>query len=805
MSELYNHKVVEKKWQKVWDDNKAFAATDDYSKPKYYALVEFPYPSGQGLHVGHPRPYTALDIVARKRRMQGYNVLYPMGWDAFGLPTENYAIKNKIHPKIVTENNVKRFKEQLHSLGYSFDWDREINTTDPSYYKWTQWIFLKLFKAGLAYKKEMPINWCTSCKVGLANEEVVNGVCERCGAPVVRKVKSEWMLKITDYAEKLIEGLDHVDYIERVKVSQKNWIGKSQGAEVDFSIKGKEDKLRVYTTRCDTLFGVTYMVVSPEHPIIDKYKDELKNWDAIAAYRDEAAKKSDFERAELAKEKTGVQIEGLTAINPVNGKEIPIWISDYVLMSYGTGAIMAVPAHDERDWEFAKKFNLPLIQVVAKNGEEVDINAAAFTDVATGVLINSDFLNGLEVKDAKAKMIAFLEEKKIGTAKTNYKLRDWVFSRQRYWGEPIPIVHCDKCGYIPIDESELPLMLPEVESYMPTDNGESPLAAMTDWVNTTCPCCGGPAKRETDTMPQWAGSSWYFLRYTDPHNDEALASKEALKYWMPVDWYNGGMEHTTLHLLYSRFWHKFLYDQGVVPCPEPYQKRTSHGMILGENGEKMSKSRGNVVNPDDIVREYGADTLRTYEMFIGAFDLSASWSEDGVKGCRRFLERIWKLQDIMTNEEGYSSDLETKMHQTIKKVRSDYENLKYNTAIAAMMALLNDFTKKGSITKGEYKTLLILLNPVAPHITEELWQIIGGSGYVYEQTWPEYEEAKTVENTVEIAVQINGKTKGTLAIGRDDAKEDVIAKAKESIADKLTGNIVKEIYVPGRIVNIVMK
>ena len=792
MSELYNHKVVEKKWQKVWDDNKAFAATDDYSKPKYYALVEFPYPSGQGLHVGHPRPYTALDIVARKRRMQGYNVLYPMGWDAFGLPTENYAIKNKIHPKIVTENNVKRFKEQLHSLGYSFDWDREINTTDPSYYKWTQWIFLKLFKAGLAYKKEMPINWCTSCKVGLANEEVVNGVCERCGAPVVRKVKSEWMLKITDYAEKLIEGLDHVDYIERVKVSQKNWIGKSQGAEVDFSIKGKEDKLRVYTTRCDTLFGVTYMVVSPEHPIIDKYKDELKNWDVIAAYRDEASKKSDFERAELAKEKTGVQIEGLTAINPVNGKEIPIWISDYVLMSYGTGAIMAVPAHDERDWEFAKKFNLPLIQVVAKNGEEVDINAAAFTDVATGVLINSDFLNGLEVKDAKAKMIAFLEEKKIGTAKTNYKLRDWVFSRQRYWGEPIPIVHCDKCGYVPIDESELPLMLPEVESYMPTDNGESPLAAMTDWVNTTCPCCGGPAKRETDTMPQWAGSSWYFLRYTDPHNDEALASKEALKYWMPVDWYNGGMEHTTLHLLYSRFWHKFLYDQGVVPCPEPYQKRTSHGMILGENGEKMSKSRGNVVNPDDIVREYGADTLRTYEMFIGAFDLSASWSEDGVKGCRRFLERIWKLQDIMTNEEGYSSDLETKMHQTIKKVSSDYENLKYNTAIAAMMALLNDFTKKGSITKGEYKTLLILLNPVAPHITEELWQIIGGSGYVYEQTWPEYEEAKTVENTVEIAVQINGKTKGTLAIGRDDAKEDVIAKAKE-------------IYVPGRIVNIVMK
>ena len=805
MSEVYNHKVVEKKWQKVWDDEKAFAATQDYTKPKYYALVEFPYPSGQGLHVGHPRPYTALDIVARKRRMQGYNVLYPMGWDAFGLPTENYAIKNKIHPKIVTENNVKHFKEQLHSLGYSFDWDREINTTDPNYYKWTQWIFLKLFKAGLAYKKEMPINWCTSCKVGLANEEVVNGVCERCGAPVVRKVKSEWMLKITEYADKLIEGLNDVDYIERVKVSQKNWIGRSTGAEVDFAIKGKEEKLRIYTTRCDTLFGVTYMVVSPEHPYLDKYKDEIKNWSEIEAYREAASRKSDFERAELAKDKTGVAIDGLTAINPVNGKEIPIWVSDYVLMSYGTGAIMAVPAHDERDWEFAKKFNLPMLQVVAKNGEEVDISEAAFTDVATGVLINSDFLNGLEVKDAKEKMIKFLEEKGIGTAKTNYKLRDWVFSRQRYWGEPIPIVHCDKCGYVPIDEKDLPLLLPEVESYMPTDNGESPLAAMTDWVNTTCPCCGGPAKRETDTMPQWAGSSWYFLRYTDPHNDKALASPEALKYWLPVDWYNGGMEHTTLHLLYSRFWHKFLYDQGVVPTPEPYQKRTSHGMILGENGEKMSKSRGNVVNPDDIVREYGADTLRTYEMFIGAFDLAASWSEDGVKGCRRFLERVWKLQDIMTEEEGYSKDLETKMHQTIKKVSYDFENLKYNTAIAAMMSLLNDFYKKGSITKGEFKTLIILLNPVAPHITEELWQTIGCEGRVYEQTWPEYDEAKTVEANVEIAVQINGKTKGTLMIGKDDPKADVIAKAKESIADKLTGNIVKEIYVPGRIVNIVMK
>ena len=805
MAEVYNHKVVEKKWQKVWDDEKAFAATNDYSKPKYYALVEFPYPSGQGLHVGHPRPYTALDIVARKRRMQGYNVLYPMGWDAFGLPTENYAIKNKIHPKIVTENNVKHFKDQLHSLGYSFDWDREINTTDPKYYKWTQWIFLKLFKAGLAYKKEMPINWCTSCKVGLANEEVVNGVCERCGAPVVRKVKSEWMLKITDYADKLIEGLNDVDYIERVKVSQKNWIGRSTGAEVDFQIKDTEDKLRIYTTRCDTLFGVTYMVVSPEHPYLDKYKDQIKNWEEIVAYREQASRKSDFERAELAKDKTGVAIDGLTAINPVNGKEVPIWVSDYVLMSYGTGAIMAVPAHDERDWEFAKKFHLPIIQVVAKNGEEVDVNEAAFTDVATGVLINSDFLNGLEVKDAKEKMIKFLEEKGIGQAKTNYKLRDWVFSRQRYWGEPIPIVHCDKCGYVPIDESELPLLLPEVESYMPTDNGESPLAAMTDWVNTTCPCCGGPAKRETDTMPQWAGSSWYFLRYTDPHNDKALASPEALKYWLPVDWYNGGMEHTTLHLLYSRFWHKFLYDQGVVPTPEPYQKRTSHGMILGENGEKMSKSRGNVVNPDDIVQEYGADTLRTYEMFIGAFDLAASWSEDGVKGCRRFLDRVWKLQDLMTDEEGYSKDLETKMHQTIKKVSNDFENLKYNTAIAAMMTLLNDFYKNGSITRGELKTLIILLNPVAPHITEEMWQIIGCEGRVYQQTWPEFEEAKTVESSVEIAVQINGKVKGTLGIQKDDPKDQVIAKAKEVIADKLTGNIVKEIYVPGRLVNIVMK
>ena len=806
MAEMYNHHTVEKKWQKIWEEEKAFKVSEDYSKPKFYALVEFPYPSGQGLHVGHPRPYTALDIVSRKRRMQGYNVLFPMGWDAFGLPTENYAIKNHIHPKIVTKNNVARFKGQLQSLGYSFDWDREINTTDPDYYKWTQWIFLKLFNAGLAYKKEMPINWCTSCKVGLANEEVVNGVCERCGAPVVRKVKSEWMLKITEYADKLIKDLDDVDYIEKVKVSQKNWIGRSEGAEVDFTLKDKDEKLRVYTTRPDTLFGATYMVISPEHPLIDKYKDEITNWDEIQKYREMAARKSDFERTELAKDKTGVVLGGMSAINPVNGKEIPVWISDYVLMSYGTGAIMAVPAHDTRDWEFAKKFDLPMIQVVEGKEGPVDINEAAFTDVATGKMINSEFLDGLEVTEAKEKMKDFLEEKGIGNRKVNYKLRDWVFSRQRYWGEPIPIVHCEKCGYVPLDESELPLLLPEVDSYMPTDNGESPLAAMTDWVNTTCPCCGGPAKRETDTMPQWAGSSWYFLRYTDPHNTEALASKEALKYWLPVDWYNGGMEHTTLHLLYSRFWHKFLYDQGIVPTKEPYQRRTSHGMILGENGEKMSKSRGNVVNPDDIVQAYGADTLRTYEMFIGAFDLSASWSEDGVKGCRRFLERVWKLQTIMTEEEGYSADMETKMHQTIKKVSQDFESLKYNTAIAAMMALINDFYKKNSVTKGEYKTLITLLNPVAPHITEELWQIIGGEGRVYATAWPEYDEAKTVESTVEIAVQINGKTRATMMIGKDDAKDDVIAKAKENIADKLEGkNIIKEIYVPGRIVNIVAK
>ncbi|RHU27423.1 leucine--tRNA ligase [Firmicutes bacterium TM09-10] len=805
MERVYNPKEIEQKWQKIWDDEKAFAASDDYSKPKYYALVEFPYPSGQGLHVGHPRPYTALDIVARKRRMEGYNVLYPMGWDAFGLPTENYAIKNHIHPKIVTKNNVHRFKEQLHSLGYSFDWDREINTTDPEYYKWTQWIFLKLFKAGLAYKAEMPINWCTSCKVGLANEEVVNGHCERCGAEVIRKVKSQWMLKITEYADKLLEGLDHVDYIERVKVSQKNWIGRSTGAEVDFPIAGKEDKLRIYTTRPDTLFGVTYMVISPEHPYIEKFASEIKNLDEVKAYQEQAARKSDFERSELAKEKTGVKIDGLTAVNPVNGKEIPIWVSDYVLMSYGTGAIMAVPAHDERDWEFAKKFNMPIIQVVESSEGPVDVNEAAFVDVATGKLVNSGFLNGMEVAEAKKAIIEYLEKENIGTQKTNYKLRDWVFSRQRYWGEPIPIVHCDKCGYVPLPEDQLPLELPDVESYMPTDNGESPLAAMRSWVETTCPCCGGPAERETDTMPQWAGSSWYFLRYTDPHNTEALASPEALKYWMPVDWYNGGMEHTTLHLLYSRFWHRFLYDEKVVPCPEPYQKRTSHGMILGENGEKMSKSRGNVVNPDDIVNEFGADTLRTYEMFIGAFELSAAWSNEGVKGCRRFLERVWKLQEIVTDEAGYSKELETRMHQTIKKVSSDFETLKYNTAIAAMMSLINDFYKAGKVTRDEFKTLLILLNPVAPHMTEELWQIMNYGGRLYQTSWPTYEEAKTVEPEVEIAVQVNGKVRATIKIAADISKEDAIAAGKAAVADKLTGQIVKEIYVPGRLVNIVQK
>ena len=785
MKSSYNPKEIEKKWQKIWEEKKAFAATDDFSKPKFYALVEFPYPSGQGLHVGHPRPYTALDIVARKRRMQGYNVLYPMGWDAFGLPTENYAIKNKVHPKEVTKQNVARFKAQLQALGYSFDWDREINTTDPNYFKWTQWIFLKLFKAGLAYKSEMPINWCTSCKCGLANEEVVNGVCERCGSEVVRKVKSQWM-----------------DYIERVKVSQKNWIGRSHGAEVDFQLKDKEEKLRIYTTRPDTLFGVTYMVVSPEHPYLDKYKDEIANWDEIVAYREMAARKSDFERTELAKEKTGVEIQGLTAVNPVNGKEIPVWVSDYVLMSYGTGAIMAVPAHDDRDWEFAKKFNIPVIEVI----EGGNVEEAAFTDVATGTLVNSGFLTGKSVEEAKKAIIEWLEEKGVGTKKTNFKLRDWVFSRQRYWGEPIPIVKCEKCGYVPIPEEELPLELPEVDNYMPTDNGESPIANIRDWVETTCPCCGGKAERETDTMPQWAGSSWYFLRYIDPHNDKALASREAMEYWLPVDWYNGGMEHTTLHLLYSRFWHKFLYDQGVVPTKEPYQKRTSHGMILGENGEKMSKSRGNVINPDDIVNAYGADTLRTYEMFIGTFDAAAAWSDDGVKGCRRFLERVWKLQDMVVDGDEYSPELETKIHQTIKKVSSDFENLKYNTAIAAMMALINDFYKAGKLTKADFKTLIHLLNPVAPHITEELWQIMGFEGYLYENTWPEYDEEKTVEKMQEIAVQVNGKVRATVKLAIDADKDTALAAGREAIAEKLGDKqIVKEIYVPGRIINIVVR
>ncbi|MBR7090392.1 MAG: leucine--tRNA ligase [Lachnospiraceae bacterium] len=804
MASVYDHHEVESRWQKVWDDEKAFAAPNDFSKPKYYALVEFPYPSGQGLHVGHPRPYTALDIVARKRRMQGYNVLFPMGWDAFGLPTENYAIKNKIHPKIVTKNNVARFKEQLHSIGYSFDWDREINTTDPNYYHWTQWIFLKLFNAGLAYKTQMPINWCTSCKVGLANEEVVNGVCERCGAPVVRKMQSQWMLKITEYADKLLEGLDSVDYIERVKTQQRNWIGRSTGAEVDFKLTGTEDKLTVYTTRPDTLFGATYMVMSPEHPYIEKYRDRISNYDEVVKYREEASRKSDFERTELAKDKTGVCLNGLTAIDPVNDKEIPIWISDYVLMSYGTGAIMAVPAHDERDWEFAKKFGLPIIEVVA--GSDKPVTEQVYTDVAEGKLVNSGFLDGLSVADAKKKITEFLEEKGIGHAKTNFKLRDWVFSRQRYWGEPIPIIHCDKCGYVPLKEEDLPLELPEVESYLPGDNGESPLAAMDSWVNVTCPHCGGPAKRETDTMPQWAGSSWYFLRYVDPHNDKELASQEALKYWLPVDWYNGGMEHTTLHLLYSRFWHRFLYDQGVVPTKEPYAKRTSHGMILGSNGEKMSKSRGNVVNPDDIIEEFGADTLRTYEMFIGAFDQAANWSMEGVQGCRRFLDRVWKLQDIVTDGEAYSKELEVKINQTIKKVSGDFETLKYNTGIAALMALINDFYKVGSITKADLKTFITLLNPVAPHITEEIWKIEGFEGRVYQTAWPEYDESKCVEDRITIAVQVLGKLRGTFEEDRNASKETMIERAKETVSKHLEGKeIVKEIYVPGKLVNFVVK
>jgi len=799
----YEHHIVEKKWQDIWDEKKAFCVGNDYSKPKFYALVEFPYPSGQGLHVGHPRPYTALDIVSRKKRLQGYNVLFPMGWDAFGLPTENFAIKNHIHPEAVTKNNVARFKQQLKSLGFSFDWDREINTTDPDYYKWTQWIFLQLFKKGLAYKKEMAVNWCTSCKCVLANEEVVGGVCERCGSEVVRKVKSQWMLKITDYAEKLLEGLDTVDYIERVKTQQRNWIGKSTGAHVRFGTTAG-DTLTVYTTRPDTLFGATYMVVAPEHEMVDKWKPILGNWDEIVAYREMAARKSDFERTEVAKDKTGVKLQGVMAINPVNGKEIPIFISDYVLASYGTGAIMAVPAHDGRDFDFAKQFDLPIIEVV-KGG---DVTVEAYEDCDSGEMVNSGFLNGKSVEEAKVAIIQWLTEQGVGEKKTNYKLRDWVFSRQRYWGEPIPVVYCDCCGYVPLDESELPLRLPDTESYEPTENGESPLAKMTDWVNTTCPKCGKPAKRETDTMPQWAGSSWYFLRYCDPDNHDALASKEALDYWLPVDWYNGGMEHTTLHLLYSRFWHRFLYDNGVVPTAEPYAKRTSHGMILGENGEKMSKSRGNVVNPDDVVNEYGADTMRLYEMFIGDFEKAAPWKATAIKGCRRFLDRVWALAETVTEGDAYSAALESAMHRTIKKVTLDIDGLKMNTAIAALMALMNDIGAAGSINKAEFRTLLILLNPFAPHLTEELWEQMGFEGMLYETAWPEYDEAKCRQQEVEIAVQVNGKIRSRISVAADisDADALALAKAEEKVAAEIAGKtVVKELYIKGKLVNIVVR
>ena len=800
----YNHKPVEGKWQKIWEEKGVFHAEDNSEKEKFYALIEFPYPSGQGLHVGHPRPYTALDTVSRKRRLQGYNVLYPIGWDAFGLPTENYAIKNHIHPEIVTKQNIARFKKQIQSLGISFDWSREINTTDPDYYKWTQWIFIQLFKHGLAYKKEMNVNWCTSCKCVLANEEVVNGVCERCGSEVVHKVKSQWMLKITEYADRLINDLDLVDYPERVKAQQKNWIGRSTGAEVDFKTT-TGDTLTIYTTRADTLYGATYMVISPEHPLIEKWADRLSNIDEIRAYQAAAARKSDFERTEVAKEKTGVLVEGVKAINPVNNKEIPIFISDYVLVSYGTGAIMAVPAHDTRDWEFAKKFDLPIVEVV-KGG---NVQEEAYTDCATGIMVNSGMLDGLTVDEAKKKIISWLESEGKGHSKVNYKLRDWVFSRQRYWGEPIPIVHCEKCGYVPIDESELPLKLPMVESYEPTDNGESPLAKMTDWVETTCPCCGGKAKRETDTMPQWAGSSWYFLRYMDPHNDKALASKEAIEYWSPVDWYNGGMEHTTLHLLYSRFWHKFLYDIGVVNTPEPYAKRTSHGMILGENGEKMSKSRGNVVNPDEIVDEYGADTLRLYEMFIGDFEKAAPWSQSSIRGCRRFIERYYNLQTILTDADGIRPEVESAFHKAIKKVGDDIENIKFNTAIATLMALINDITATGAITKEELKIFTILLNPFAPHVTEEVFEMCKlGEGIVAEQKWPEYDETKCKDETIEIVVQVNGKIKTKLNIPVEAEKNAVLeqAKADANVAKSIENmNIIKEIYVPNKLVNLVVK
>lgn len=800
----YNPNSIEKKWQDKWDKSGIFCASESKEKKKFYPLVEFPYPSGQGLHVGHPRPYTALDIVARKRRLEGYNVLYPMGWDAFGLPTENYAIKNKIHPKIVTEKNVARFKSQLKSLGLSFDWSREINTTDPEYYKWTQWIFLKLFEKGLAYKKEQSINWCPSCKVGLANEEVVNGGCERCGTEVIRKVKNQWMLKITEYAERLIKDLDLVDYINRVKIQQKNWIGKSEGMEVDFNLLGEKTPLRVYTTRPDTIYGVSYMVISPEHKIIEELKDKIENIDEVYNYQEMASRKSDFERTELVKEKTGVELKGIKAINPLSKEEIPVWISDYVLMSYGTGAVMAVPGHDERDWEFAKKFDLPIIEVI----EGGDVEREAYTNTESGIIVNSEIINGLSVEEGKKKISEYLEENKLGKKTTNYKLRDWVFSRQRYWGEPIPMIYCDSCGWVQVPEDQLPITLPEVESYEPTDNGESPLANIHEWVNTSCPKCGKDAKRETDTMPQWAGSSWYFLRYLDPNNDKELASKENIEYWMPVDWYNGGMEHTTLHLLYSRFWHKFLFDNGIVNTPEPYQKRTSHGMILGENNEKMSKSKGNVINPDEVVGEFGADTLRTYEMFIGDFEKSVSWSENGVKGCRRFLERVWKLQEIVVDGNDYSKELETNFHKTIKKVTEDFENLKFNTGIAALMTLLNDINAFGKLNKAELKTFIILLNPIAPHITEEIWENMGYEKTLGETNWPTWEEDKTVEQQIEMAVQVNGKVRGKIVVNKDanqeEAKEEVLKNAK--IMEFIDGkNIVKEIYVAGKIYNIVVK
>ena len=799
----YNFSAIEKKWQKIWDDEKTFAAKNDYTMPKFYGLVEFPYPSGAGLHVGHPRSYTAMDIISRQKRLDGYNVMYTMGWDAFGLPTENFAMKNHIHPEIVTKNNVARFKQQLKMLGLSFDWDREINTTDKDYYKWTQWIFIQLYKHGLAYKKEMNVNWCTNCKVVLANEEVVNGVCERCNSEVVRKVKSQWVLKITDYADKLIDGLDDVNFIDRVVAQQKNWIGRSTGAQVKFKTT-QGDEIEIYTTRPDTLFGATYMVMAPEHALVEKWKDALENYDEIVAYREAAAKKSDLERTELAKDKTGVALKGVKGINPVNGKEITIFVSDYVLATYGTGAILAVPGHDTRDWEFAKKFDLPIIEVV-KGG---NVEEAAFTDCETGVMVNSGFLDGLTVEEAKVKIIEWLTEQGIGESKTNYKLRDWIFSRQRYWGEPIPMIYCPHCGWEPVPEDQLPLELPELMDFEPTGEGESPLARLTDWVNTTCPKCGAPAKRETDTMPQWAGSSWYFLRYIDPKNSEALASKEAMEYWMPVDWDNGGMEHTTLHLLYSRFWHKFLYDIGAVTCPEPYAKRTSHGMILGETGEKMSKSRGNVVNPDDIVNEYGADTMRMYEMFMGDFEKAAPWSQSSIKGCKRFLDKIWNLQEIVVDGEEYSADLEVSFNKTIKKVTEDINNLGFNTAIAAMMALINEIGAKKAINKAEYKTLLILLNPFAPHITEEIWENMGFGGQIAHAQWPKFDEAKCVEATVEVPVQVNGKIRARINIALDLSKDDMLAAAMENDAIKAATEgktVVKTICVPNKLVNIVVK